>query len=59
MCLQHCREKKANLQPLKRAVIGGAAMPQSMIGELAHFGVSALHAWGKLPVLGWMMKMSH
>ena len=45
-CVQHCRQERLPMRPLQRVLIGGAAMPPSMIGDFAHFGVDALHAWG-------------
>lgn len=45
--LNHWRENDTNVPSLKRTVIGGSAIPQSMLEAFQdEFGVEVRHAWG-------------
>ncbi|WP_312161521.1 long-chain-fatty-acid--CoA ligase [Phenylobacterium sp.] len=47
MLLQHLRATKGQLTTLKRVVIGGSAVPESIVrGFRDEFGVDVTHAWG-------------
>ena len=47
MLLQHLRATKSQLTTLKRVVIGGSAVPESIVrGFRDEFGVDVTHAWG-------------
>jgi fatty-acyl-CoA synthase len=47
MLLAHMRETKATLTTLKRVVIGGSAVPESIIRAFHDdYGVEVVHAWG-------------
>jgi fatty-acyl-CoA synthase len=47
MLLQHLRSSKGKLTTLKRVVIGGSAVPESIVrGFRDEFGVDVTHAWG-------------
>jgi fatty-acyl-CoA synthase len=47
MLLQHLRASKGKLTTLKRVVIGGSAVPESIVrGFRDEFGVDVTHAWG-------------
>jgi len=47
MLLTHLRETNGKLSTLKRVVIGGSAVPESIVrGFRDEFGVSVTHAWG-------------
>jgi fatty-acyl-CoA synthase len=40
------REQNKRLPLLRKIIIGGSAMPQSLMDDLRELGISALHAWG-------------
>ncbi|WP_293408518.1 long-chain-fatty-acid--CoA ligase [Phenylobacterium sp.] len=47
MLLQHLRETDGKLTALKKVVIGGSAVPESIVrGFRDEFGVDVTHAWG-------------
>jgi fatty-acyl-CoA synthase len=47
MLLQHLRETKSKLTTLERVVIGGSAVPESIVrGFRDEYGVDVTHAWG-------------
>ncbi|HYD44593.1 MAG TPA: long-chain-fatty-acid--CoA ligase, partial [Phenylobacterium sp.] len=47
MLLAHLRDTKSKLSTLKRVVIGGSAVPESIVrGFHDEFGVDVTHAWG-------------
>jgi fatty-acyl-CoA synthase len=47
MLLQHLRGTNATLSTLKRVVIGGSAVPESLVRAFRdEFGVEVTHAWG-------------
>ena len=47
MLLQHLRGANAKLSTLKRVVIGGSAVPESLVRAFRdEFGVEVTHAWG-------------
>jgi fatty-acyl-CoA synthase len=47
MLLAHMRETRASLSTLKRVVIGGSAVPETMIRAFHDdYGVEIVHAWG-------------
>jgi fatty-acyl-CoA synthase len=47
MLLTHLRETKGKLSTLKRVVIGGSAVPESIVrGFRDEYGVDVTHAWG-------------
>jgi fatty-acyl-CoA synthase len=47
MLLTHLRETNGKLSTLKRAVIGGSAVPEAIVrGFRDEYGVSVTHAWG-------------
>jgi fatty-acyl-CoA synthase len=47
MLLQHLRGANARLTTLKRVVIGGSAVPESLVRAFRdEFGVEVTHAWG-------------
>jgi fatty-acyl-CoA synthase len=47
MLLQHLRGANAKLTTLKRVVIGGSAVPESLVRAFRdEFGVEVTHAWG-------------
>ncbi len=47
MLLSHLRDTKGKLTTLKRVVIGGSAVPESIVrGFRDEFGVDVTHAWG-------------
>ena len=47
MLLQHLRSANAKLTTLKRVVIGGSAVPESLVRAFRDdFGVDVTHAWG-------------
>ncbi|MBV8646170.1 3-(methylthio)propionyl-CoA ligase [Paludibacterium sp.] len=44
--LQHCETNRLRLHGLKRVVVGGSAVPDSMTGHLAEHGVELRQLWG-------------
>jgi fatty-acyl-CoA synthase len=40
------KETGSKMPSLKRTVVGGSALPPSMIPEFAEYGVELIHAWG-------------
>jgi 3-(methylthio)propionyl---CoA ligase len=44
--LNHLRDTGAKLATLKRVVIGGSAMPRTMMQAFADMGIRAIHGWG-------------
>src|SRR6202044_3683702 len=47
MLLGHMRENKLGLSTLKRVVIGGSAVPESLVRAFRDdYGVDVTHAWG-------------
>ena len=59
--LEHVTETNADLKPLDRVVIGGAAAPRNLIEGLAEHNVDVLHAWGmtELSPLGSMATIKY
>ncbi len=47
MLLQHLRDTNSKLTSLKRVLVGGSAMPETILRAFEdEFGIEVLHAWG-------------
>ncbi|MDA0998940.1 MAG: 3-(methylthio)propionyl-CoA ligase [bacterium] len=46
LLLAYLKKSGKRIDSLKRAVIGGSALPGSMIQEFRKYGTAAIHAWG-------------
>jgi len=44
--IQHMQQTGMQLPTLKRVIVGGATMPESVVRAFAEFGIEAIHAWG-------------
>ncbi|PSP51069.1 fatty-acid--CoA ligase [Halobacteriales archaeon QH_3_68_24] len=44
--LEHLEDRDADLSTLERIVVGGAAVPESVIRRFDDMGIEVLHAWG-------------
>ena len=62
MLLQHLKESGKKLPHLQRAIVGGSALPQSMIETFENdYDVACIHAWGmtEMSPLGTVGHMTH
>lgn len=44
--LQHCEANRLRLHALKRVIVGGSAVPEAMIDQMAEHGVEVRQLWG-------------